>query len=290
MSKRRESPHPAQLTPDRIRNGLVKLDRRIVEFKEFDVETIGERFDPTVSALRQKVNDTIALIFGHGTIEYNSHLISSLDTLPLISGEPPKPVSVVREAYRKGIDNAVIRLTSLRETLQEQLDDSDDQTPTPEPPSHAAKRAPGNRRVFIVHGQDDVAKQQVKEFLGQLDLKAIILHEQANQGKTIIEKLESHAEVDFAVVLLTPDDTGYPKDKSDEARDRARQNVVLELGLFVGTLGRKHVCPLYKEGVEMPSDYDGVGYVQIDSADGWKLSLARELKAAGIDIDMNKAV
>ena len=76
----------------------------------------------------------------------------------------------------------------------------------------------------------------------------------------------------------------------DKLRPRARQNVILELGFFLGWLGRERVCPLVKGDMETPSDYDGVVYTKLDEADGWKMKLVRELKAAGFDIDANRAV
>lgn len=118
----------------------------------------------------------------------------------------------------------------------------------------------------------------------------IILHEQPNQGRTVIEKFEGSADVDFAVVLLTPDDVGHIADGSDEPKPRARQNVIFELGYFVGRLGRSRVCALHKGGVEILSDYDGVIYVSMDDPQGWRLLLAREIKAAGIDVDLNRAM
>jgi predicted nucleotide-binding protein len=142
---------------------------------------------------------------------------------------------------------------------------------------------------FIVHGHDEAARELVARFIERLGLVPVILHEQPNKGSTIIEKLEENADVSFGVVLLTPDDEG--KKKGDSAlRDRARQNVLLELGYFIGRLGRKHVCALHKGSVEIPTDYLGVLFVPFDDSGGWQLKLAKELKAAGFFIDMNKAV
>jgi hypothetical protein len=108
-------------------------------------------------------------------------------------------------------------------------------------------------RVFLVHGRDDGAKEATARFLERLGITAVILHEQPNLGKTLIEKLEHYGNVPFAVVLLTPDDEGRTQGAST-LNPRARQNVVLELGYFVGLLGRKRVCALYRGGVELPSD------------------------------------
>lgn len=146
-----------------------------------------------------------------------------------------------------------------------------------------------SRRIFVVHGHDDGAKQTVARFLTNLDLIPIILHEQPNKGRTVIEKFVDHSDVAFAVVLFTPDDMGYPAEKASEAKPRARQNVLLELGFFMASLGRDRVCVLYKSGVEVPSDYAGVLYEELDARGAWRLRLAGEIKAAGIEVDLNKA-
>lgn len=141
-------------------------------------------------------------------------------------------------------------------------------------------------KVFVVHGHDEAARESIARYLEQLGLKPIILHEQPNSGRTIIEKLEKHGEVYFAVVLLTPDDVGASKKSEKDLKPRARQNVILELGYFIGKLGRHAVCALHKD-VELPSDFDGVVYVSLDSGGAWKLLLGRELKAAGFKVDLN---
>jgi predicted nucleotide-binding protein len=145
-----------------------------------------------------------------------------------------------------------------------------------------------SRNVFVVHGHADAVTLSVARFLEKLDLRPIILHEQPNMGKTLIEKFEAHADVGFAVVLLTPDDVGGFA-SSGKLSPRARQNVILELGYFIGKLGRARVCALYIEGVEIPSDIHGVLYVQYETGNGWRLKLAHEIRAAGITVDLNRA-
>jgi predicted nucleotide-binding protein len=113
----------------------------------------------------------------------------------------------------------------------------------------------------------------------------IILHEQASQGRTVIEKVEAHGEVAFAVILLTPDDEGCVKGASPAPR--ARQNVLLELGYFIGRLGRQNVCAFKRGDLEIPSDFGGVVYETYDEGGGWKQALGRELQAAGFAIDWN---
>ena len=153
-----------------------------------------------------------------------------------------------------------------------------------------AKQAPTGKKVFVVHGHDEGAKESIARFLEKLGFEPIILHEQASGGRTIIEKVEHYGEVAFAVVLLTPDDIGGSISNPEVQQPRARQNVILELGYFIGRLGRPHVTALVKEGVERPSDIDGVVYVAMDSTGGWRVQVAREMKAAGLDVDLNLAV
>ena len=143
--------------------------------------------------------------------------------------------------------------------------------------------------VFIVHGHDEAAKHVIARFVEKFNLKATILDEQASKGQTIIDKFEEHADkAGFAIVLLTPDDVGAPKDKQGKLKDRARQNVILELGYFLCGLGRERVCVLYKEGVELPSDIQGIIYVPMNNLNEWQLKLATEMKQAGLLVDLNK--
>ena len=144
--------------------------------------------------------------------------------------------------------------------------------------------------IFVVHGHDNEFKQDVARTLTQLGLSPIILHERPNCGQTIIEKFERESDVGFAVILLSPDDVAYALNAKDKIKNRARQNVVLELGYFVGKLGRSRVCALKKGDLEVPSDFAGVVYTPFDANGGWRLALAQELLAAGYPIDLNDLV
>jgi len=145
-------------------------------------------------------------------------------------------------------------------------------------------KEPKFKKVFIVHGHNEDKKNTVARYIEQLGLEPIVLRDQANKGRTIIEKFEDFSSVSFAIVILTYDDLGCDKEsfKSNDFERRARQNVIFELGFFVGKLGRQKVCALYEEGVDVPSDYKGVIYIPFQS--DWKVSVARELKASGINI------
>jgi predicted nucleotide-binding protein len=207
------------------------------------------------------------------------------------------------DEYRQSIGYVGIADSSLREDLEDferdveyrlrKLESLKLRLPLiAEPPQNHARStsrgaASSGTTVFIVHGQDDGRKQTVARFLEALlpSHPPVILHEQPNQGRTIIEKVEEHAgRAAFAVVLLTGDDEGRPA--GEEAwKPRGRQNVILELGLFFGLLGRSRVVVLYEQGVERPSDIEGLLYVALDPAGGWRTELAKELKAVGLPID-----
>lgn len=232
-----------------------------IKWDEYNLELLNRLFNP----------DTIAK-------EYND--VSVYGVLRVNPTAQQRIESFVSGFQRK--------LTAL-ESIIERLD------LIPEMPSRQAE-APTTRSdaagktVFIVHGHDDAAKNSVARFVERFGLEAVILHEQPNKGLTIIEKFEKNASgAGFAIVLLTGDDIGASKDTPETVKPRARQNVILELGYFCGSLGRSKVCVLYKEGVEIPSDYLGVIYTPLDEAGGWHLKLAKEMKEAGLQIDLNKA-
>ena len=189
--------------------------------------------------------------------------------------------------YVRGLDSAASMLESMIDEIREYWEDN---TRSKVIPVAEAKVPKITNEVFIVHGKDNGAKETVARFLTRLELVPVILHEQPNQGRTIIEKFEDYAQVGFAVVLLTPDDTCCSEDESDTPRLRARQNVILELGFFLGKLGRPRTFALRKGDVEIPSDYDGVLYTTMDDQGAWRMDLIRELKKAGLDVDANRAL
>lgn len=150
------------------------------------------------------------------------------------------------------------------------------------------RRIAGDRAgIFLVHGHDDALKFEVARLLERVtDEKITILAEEPNRGRTVVEKLEQYSHVKFAVVLMTPDDQVLGSGKE---QGRARQNVILELGLFLALLGRDNVCVLYRRGTEIPSDYSGIVLVEADGRGAWKLDLLRELDAADITVDWKRA-
>ncbi len=185
--------------------------------------------------------------------------------------------------FRGPVHTRVQRLASLKERLG--LFDEPGSTEAPGSTVDASRTD-----VFIVHGHDGEAKLTVARFVEQVTFRRpIILHEQPNRGRTIIEKFEEVAATTaFAIVLLTGDDVGSAVHAAD-TNPRARQNVLFEMGFFVGAVGRDRVAILYEDGVELPSDVSGLLYTRLDAAGAWKLELAREMREASISVDLNAA-
>jgi predicted nucleotide-binding protein len=147
------------------------------------------------------------------------------------------------------------------------------------------------KKVFIVHGHDHMLKTELEIFLSRLKLEPIVLHREVDGGQTIIEKFEANSDVSFVFVLLTPDEIAHTVDQAElEEKERvkefrARPNVIFEFGYFVGKMGRKKVCALYKENVSLPSDLSGVIYKRVEKTiEDIGFALIKELKAAGVEI------
>lgn len=144
-------------------------------------------------------------------------------------------------------------------------------------------------RIFVAHGHNLKARDAVVEFLKAGGLHAVVLQEESGATQTIIEKFEEHSRVQFAIILMTPDDVGGKREKVPKLRPRARQNVIFELGFFHGRLGRDRVVALYKterEKIELPSNYDGIQYIPMDPGGGWRVGLVTELRKARIRVHL----
>jgi predicted nucleotide-binding protein len=147
------------------------------------------------------------------------------------------------------------------------------------------------KKVFVVHGHDEIAKTNLEIFLREIGLEPVVLHRQADEGLTIIEKFEKHSDVGYAFILLTPDEIAYIKadeSKEDSERkkeSRSRPNVIFEFGYFVGKLGRSRVCCLYKGDVSLPSDVSGMIYKKFtNNIEEVGYSIIKDLKASGYEI------
>lgn len=271
------------------RAAIPKLQRRLDELAAFDPASVESSPDPRVTTLRQAVERTLTDIFGPDTVEYERYRVAAHLANDWFEGQ--SSIGLHRKYLSEDKATAVATLQGIiaafREDIEAQFSE-DAVTPSAQvaPPLDLSK-------VFVVHGHDGAVRESVARFIGKLGLEAIILHECPNKGRTIITKFREEAVgVGFAVVLMTPDDLGGKPPLLvgvNDFRPRARQNVVFELGFFIGALGPDRVAALVKGDIERPSDFDGVVYISLDSG-SWQVELGRELKEAGYAIDWNKVM
>jgi predicted nucleotide-binding protein len=295
-------PEAPKLTIKQTRRRIERLRDCIRDLEALDLQKVQRRFvNPEVTALEAAIKGALAAAFGDGTSAFDRYKrAASIDDGTMIarSGQTgggrdeidheAREAQEARRYIANGKDRSIGLLRTAIQALEHNIADLEQSEQRFGTSAAASAKGAPSRKVFVVHGHDDGAREAVARFLEQIGFEAIILHEQASQGRTVIEKVEAHGEVGFAVVLLTPDYEGCKK--GETLKSRARQNVVLELGYFVGRLGRDRVCAMTRGDVEIPSDFGGVVYEPFDVAGGWRQALGRELQAAGFDVDWNNVM
>lgn len=232
--------------------------------------------DNNLDGLIKKCQLYIRKIFGE-----ESNYLNDLDN---ISFTPRVYYSgMARQSYVDSFEKGKTRFLNLVDVMIEDIQLSDDSNMGTDNIDNCSIL---NNKVFIVHGHDDAMKQTIARYLEKLKLDPIILGEQPSGGvKSILEKIEEYSDVNYAVVLLSPCDEGHEKGQKN-LTPRARQNVIAELGYFIGKLGRNHVSIVKNGELEFPSDFLGNYYIEY-SNNNWGSSLFQELKAAGFIIDAN---
>lgn len=139
--------------------------------------------------------------------------------------------------------------------------------------------------VFIIHGHDGHLKTEVQLLMTRAGVRSLVLHEAADKGRHTLDKLiEETKDAGYAIALLTPDDLVI------DGKNRARQNVILEIGFFLGQLGKARVRMIVKGDIEIPSDLDGILYQRHDDQGAWKSKLMKEMQAVGIFVDMQAVI
>jgi len=264
-----------------------KLAERIDKGKEIKSIQInsGQDFDATKKVYHKWDDFNTELLKRQFSTEELAHeysrwiggVISSIYELSL--------VEEVR-AFHKDIDEKIHRLDSIIERIE--LIPVAITVKLPLTSIDFSKEFDRNK-IFVVHGQNNEAKLEVARFIEKIGFEPIILHEQASGSKTIIEKIEAFSDVGFGVVIYTPCDIGANSSEPSNLKGRARQNVVFEHGFLIGKLGRSNVCPLVKGNLETPNDISGIVYTSMDTGN-WQFELAKELRAAGYTVDMNKVI
>lgn len=252
---------------------IARLRKQIDDARNGNPENLSAWKQRTAAALRISLGEDHPSYKAFNGVNY---------TLSIWSNSTPQ--SAFEAARRRGVLSAIAILDGAIYELEERsgtsakvevrTDKTDD------------TKEPGE--IFIVHGHDHGRLAEVKNAVVSLmGRPAVVLHEQANLGQTIIEKFEKNAaRAGFAIVLLTADDQGKASGGGTD-RARARQNVVFEAGYFVGRLTRRNVVLLYEEGVELPSDLNGVVYERLDSERLWRYKLGQELRSAGFAADLH---
>jgi predicted nucleotide-binding protein len=284
-----EPPRPAALTMSRT-EADAKLATRIEK-----AETLRQRLGPSSDSLTgqeeyDKWNaynwDMLLRMFTDETIARQYDWSSPPAPVLNLGGETWLGTARRERAdptIAEKLDTKVAALLSIRERLE--VYEEPAPTTSSAPLTNRNESAPARQAAFIVHGHDGEAREATARVLEALGVEPIILHERPNGGGTILEKFEKHsAAAPYAIVLLTGDDEGG---KAGDLHPRARQNVILELGFFWGSLGRERLCVLYERGVELPSDLHGLVHVEIDKAGAWRYQLAAELRSVWPDIDLN---
>lgn len=246
-----------------LQNKLIKLYNEIDELKNKKNSS-----DSDFKAWKTDVQLCLSGLYGEKSIQFknfNNRLFS--------------PMSIVENTDRHEL--YVRDLETTKKEFERYIGDFEDESEN----ASAKKKRFANNKVFVVHGHDGELKEKVARRLEQQGIEAIILSEQANRGKTIIEKLEAYSDVHVAIALFTQDDLGASKEEKENEKYRARQNVVFEAGYFMGYLGRENTIIIVDENIEIPGDLSGMVYT---TKDNWEFEMLKELNAAGMKIDMNK--
>lgn len=263
---------------ERIEKGLELKQRRVETRETFEVLSNDySKWDSFNSELLKRLFTTDEM-----PKEYNFWGSMAMSIRESSLGEK------IADVY-KDIDKKIHRLDSIIERLE--LIPLSVTIQAVVPTQQAILAQPRTKKVFVVHGRDEIAKTNLEVFLHEVGLEPVVLHRQADEGLTIIEKFEKHSDVGYAFILLTPDEVAYLAEedsKPENARNkefRARPNVIFEFGYFVGKLGRSRVCCLYTGNVTLPSDVSGMIYKRYEkSIEEVAYSVIKDLKASGYGI------
>jgi predicted nucleotide-binding protein len=262
---------------------MMKKEEAIAKLNELigqiDLLKTKSKRSPDFIRWKRDVEIAITYIFGDGT----RHIVDFKEIrYSLGSFSSNTPSSAFEEAFRRGLDNARVILESMISEIQQYWNE---EKVTKSNKSVDTQEIISKNVVFIVHGHDELMKKDVQLLLSRAYLYDVVLHECPDKGRTIIDKLIDESSIaGYVIALLSPDD------KMGDGEKRARQNVILEIGYFLGKLGKDRVRLLRKGNVEIPSDLQGILYENYDDNGAWKIKLLKEMKAVGIDFDLDKVI
>jgi predicted nucleotide-binding protein len=271
------------ISAEEIDRAIMKLKRRITEVEDIKSKKLKCE-DPQNRVVLTNIRKDLLEIYGEYSPEYKeNHLIDfwhggmgfNMDDFE------------IEIKYQEGIDPVIVILNGLIERLNEHKEYL---VPKSNIVTEEKNVVLNSKKCFIVHGRENDAKETIARFISKIGLDPVILHEKPNSGKTIIEKFEDYSDAAFTIVILAPDDYGcLVSEYSDREtlKKRARQNVIFELGYFIGKINRNKVIAIIVDDIEIPSDLSGIIYIKMDNDDGWKIKLVRELRELGIQIKMD---
>jgi predicted nucleotide-binding protein len=276
------------ISRDDAKSRLQERIQKGLELKQVQINS-RDSFDSVKNEYGKWNSFNIELLKRIFTTEELSREYSSWTGFGVIVMREPSLGENIAELY-KNIDHKIHTIDSIIERLEliPLIIDSAQVTTTIDESSYFPVKT---KKVFVVHGHDEIAKANLEVFLRDIGLEPVVLHRQADVGLTTIEKFEKHSDVGYAFILLTPDEIAYIKadeNKNDDKRKkefRARPNVIFEFGFFVGKLGRSRVCCLYTGDVSLPSDISGMIYKKFEkNIEEVAYSIIKDLKASGYPI------
>jgi len=177
--------------------------------------------------------------------------------------------------FKKGLRTAIFYLKNFESEI---LHDVDIEEREQKDSNNAPHKESHKKNILIVHGRNDGVKDKVANFISKLGIEPIILNEQLNRGRTLLEKLEEYSDIKAAIIIFTNDDIGNNNNDS-EYEKRARQNLIFEAGYFHGKLGNKNMIVIAEQGVMLPSVLEGYTYFKMDREEKWKEDIAKKLKS-----------
>lgn len=290
----------------RVTQQITPMPLKLIQPRDEAKNRLGERIEKGLELKQRKVDTREAydlLLKDYQKWDaFNKELLKQLFSTDELAKEysyfgvaaivmrEPSLGEKIADAFKR-VDNKIHRIDSIIERIELIPIDETKVSDLVTLSDNSTEKQPRTKKVFVVHGRDEIAKTSLEVFLHEIGLEPVVLHRQADEGMTIIEKFEKHSDVGYVFILLTPDEVAYlasEDGKPDSERNkefRARPNVIFEFGYFVGKFGRSRVCCLYTGNVSLPSDVNGIIYKKFNkSIDEVAYSVIKDLKASGYTI------
>lgn len=290
----------------RVTQQITPMPLKLIQPRDEAKNRLGERIEKGLELKQRKVDTREAydlLLKDYQKWDaFNKELLKQLFSADELAKEysyfgvaaivmrEPSLGEKIADAFKR-VDNKIHRIDSIIERIELIPIDETKVSDLVTLSDNSTEKQPRTKKVFVVHGRDEIAKTSLEVFLHEIGLEPVVLHRQADEGMTIIEKFEKHSDVGYVFILLTPDEVAYlasEDGKPDSERNkefRARPNVIFEFGYFVGKFGRSRVCCLYTGNVSPPSDVNGIIYKKFNkSIDEVAYSVIKDLKASGYTI------